>query len=83
MNLLSISNLTTQELIFLKQDIEAELYDRRSDEAQQIWDNILSYFDKLKNIGANSTLVMESQYEMLGDLCDKLIVNPDWTFDTN
>ena len=74
-----VSVLSTEDLIDLKKEIEKTLTDRRGQEAQKIWNNIMANFQALVAMNANNTIVTES--DDLLDLYHQFHSHPEWEFD--
>lgn len=74
-----VSVLSTEELMNLKKEVEKTLSSRRGQEAQKIWDNIITNFKVLIDMDAHDTMMTDS--DNLLDLYSQLRERPAWTFD--
>ena len=73
-----IAVLGTEELMNLKEEVEKVLNARRGQEAQKIWDNIISEFRALYDMGATDTMVTDSR--TVEELYCQFHEKPEWEF---
>ena len=72
-----ISVLSTEDLMDLKEEVEKVLNARRAEEAQKIWDDIMTNFRALYDIGVtNNTLITDN--ETVEELFYQFHSNPEW-----
>jgi hypothetical protein len=74
-----IAALSTEELMELKEEVEQALNDRREQEAQKIWDNIMANFRELVNLDVHNTMVTGN--DSILDLYHQFPSKPEWEFD--
>ena len=66
-------------LMNLKKEVEKTLNARRAQEAQKIWDSIMTNFRALYDMDAIDTMITDN--ETLEDLFYQFHSKPEWEFD--
>ena len=74
-----VSVFSTEELINLKEEVEKVLNARRGQEAQKIWDNIMTNFRTLWDMGTADTKITDNN--TLEELFYLFNSKPEWEFD--
>ena len=81
MNFGCVSVLSTEDLMDLKKEVEKILNDRRGQEAQKIWDDIMTNFRALMKMDAQETMITDN--DTLDDLYCQIHSKPEWEFDND
>ena len=76
-----VSVFSTEELMSLKKEVEEVLNTRRGEEAQKIWDNIMTNFHTLMNMDVKDTMITNN--DTLDDLYYQLSSRPEWEFNND
>ena len=76
-----VSVFSTEELMNLKNEVEKVLNARRGQEAQKIWDTIMTNFRALYDMGATNTMVTDN--ETLEEVFYQFNSKPEWEFDND
>lgn len=74
-----VSVFSTEELMNLKEEVEKVLNARRGQEAQKIWDNIMTNFRALYDMGTTDTMITDN--ETVEELFYQFNSKPEWEFD--
>ena len=74
-----VAVFSTEELMNLKKEVEEVLNARRGQEAQKIWDNIMTNFRALYDTGAIDTMITDN--ETVEELFYQFHSKPEWKFD--
>ena len=79
MNFGCVSVLSAEDLMDLKKEVEKVLNARRAEEAQKLWDNIMTNFRALYDMGATDTMITDN--ETVEELFYQFNSKPEWEFD--
>ena len=76
-----VAVLSTEELMNLKKEVEKTLNARRGQEAQKIWDDIMTNFRALMDLEVKDTMITAN--DTLDDVYYQLYSRPEWEIDND